>query len=268
MENNKSEMWLWKLKKIRKSSRFLAHRCSWNPGSVTACSCSAPVHRRSVAGRWTARSAASLVYPTLETRLLSKCPRSCKWHTDVPHSSAIIYPAGCQGNRIELWISRNADSDSGWKRLQLSGKITRMSLMVRIMPLAFVVPKHTARILFYNLAASRVHYLKKCIHPSPIQPFRKYYQCQFGRIIFLLGCKYLCPHCFSSLSSSSPSFPFLHIIRTHSSAHWTEHVEQFPRQQIIFPRVRADSSWHWPVLEEGLQGFTDCVPLLDGQQVL
>lgn len=35
-----------------------------------------------------------------------------------------------------------------------------------------------------------------------------------------------------------------------------------------FTRVRADSPWHLPVLEEGLQGLADSVPLLDGQQVL
>lgn len=61
---------------------FLAHRCSWNPGSVTACPGSAPARRRSVAGRWTARSAVWPECPTPETRLLSECPHFCK-HTHI-----------------------------------------------------------------------------------------------------------------------------------------------------------------------------------------
>lgn len=119
---------------------WFSHRCSWNQGSVTACSGSAPVHRRSVAGGWTARSAVLPEYPKPERRPLSECPHSCKkthnasmcifcwvnWFT-----VALIYFLFIFSAVMYIWQGRIQDK----KRICEGGRIAGVSVMVRVMPL-------------------------------------------------------------------------------------------------------------------------------------
>lgn len=77
--------------------------------------------------------------------------------------------------------------------------------MFRITSLAYGVPKHTARVVFYNLAASRVFIIPLQISPSGWNisaSLEEKSPCLAANICFLTAF----PHCHHSSSPSFPSF--------------------------------------------------------------
>lgn len=109
----------------------MPHRCSCSQGNETACPGSAPVHRRSAAGRWTSRSAAWLECPTLETRPRSGCPRSCK-HTCSISTHCLLYIIPARVYFI-FFVPCKAEKETLGESNEKGGRITKMSLMVWFM---------------------------------------------------------------------------------------------------------------------------------------